>query len=146
MALVPHNQNWRQHIVDIAGELGLGAWTANQVIQAIQNGQDLYETLQPYLPNTESINRAIERFTTPDPGYIQLINQQAREGTLGQPAGLARLASETNDAMQMRQRANNQLGMQAEDRLGNIQRELGASQQVFNGKLISQFTLNYTDV
>lgn len=140
----PSRQQIRAFVLSAGTAVGLSPQTINTITNAILRGQDLYDTISPYLPDEETreafinaISDAYERFTTPDEGYVNLINQQAREGTLGRPAGLARLAGETNDALQLRERAQQQLG--------NNQLRLPSTEQVFLGKLISQFSLNYTD-
>lgn len=148
MALVPrnHNNNNLEHAQALAVEFGLGAWAANQLYIAMENGLNIWEAARPYLPDMSlsafraRANAAFERLTTPDPEYIQLLNQQAEDGTLGRPAGLARLQAETNDALGMRERADQQL-MQIEDRGSMIQQQIDISNEVFQGTFIIQFAI-----
>lgn len=97
---------------------------ANDIFDQIEQiRNDLHNQMQ----EQDRLNQALvpeNAFQRDMEGYQERANAYAaRENEL----------AETEDMMQ-------------EDRLANIQRELGASEQVFNGKLISQFTLNYTDV
>ena len=134
-ALVPRNNIHplqRRGILEIAADYGLTAWNVQNVIQAVEQGRDLYNAIQPYLPDGETLanfrNRAnnvlqqLDEFTQNVMNDIEQNQPQYTEEQLAQ----IRQDLEIND-------------MEQEDRLSTIQREVEASETIFTGTFISQF-------
>lgn len=87
MSLVPY-QNERRII---QREFNLDISTANQIVNLVNNGMPIVEAIANYVSNLDlaairdRIQNALERFTTPDPGYVALVQEQGRRGELGGP-------------------------------------------------------------
>jgi hypothetical protein len=87
MSLVPY-QNERRII---QREFNLDINTANNIVNLVNNGMPIVEAVANYVSNLDlaairdRIQNALERFTTPDPGYVALVQEQGRRGELGGP-------------------------------------------------------------
>jgi hypothetical protein len=99
MSIVPYE---RERAV-IQREFNLNAQTANTILSLVNNGMPLIQAISNYVTNLdfaairERVTNALQRITEPDPGYVQLVQEQGRRGELGGPDIFDRLRNPVYD-------------------------------------------------
>lgn len=76
--------------VNLGNLLQTGTYVIQQIQSAVQNGQPIVTAIMDYTGQSiqtisNAVQNAADRLTTPDEGYIQLVQEQARQGQLGGP-------------------------------------------------------------
>lgn len=147
-ALVTQDQ--LRSITQIARELGLTAAGINQVVQAVQNGIDLYEAIQPYTQlslqefqqRARSIVEAAQRRIGNAGARIET-DYFRRGETIYDEYGNIESFIQGNQNPPRHQELANQHGeiqeMQYEDELSYHQQQRDISTEIFTGRFIIQF-------